>query len=50
MCGEDFYILDNEKKDFTIETSKRINIDYSEEAKDFYWRFFIKNNPYVSKG
>lgn len=50
MCGEDFYILDNEKKDFTIETSKRINIDYSEEAKDFYWRFFINDNPYVSKG
>ena len=50
MCGEDFYILDNEKKDFTIETSKRINIDYSEEAKDFYWRFFIKDNLYVSKG
>lgn len=50
ICGEDFYILDNEKKDFTIETSKRINIDYSEEAKDFYWRFFIKDNLYVSKG
>ncbi|MBU3194362.1 DNA-3-methyladenine glycosylase [Clostridium algidicarnis] len=50
MYGEDFYILDNEKKDFTIETSKRINIDYSEEAKDFDWRFFIKDNIYVSKG
>ncbi|MBU3196564.1 DNA-3-methyladenine glycosylase [Clostridium algidicarnis] len=50
MYGEDFYILDNEKKEFTIETSKRINIDYSEEAKDFDWRFFIKDNIYVSKG
>ncbi|WP_029451098.1 DNA-3-methyladenine glycosylase [Clostridium algidicarnis] len=50
MYGEDFYILNNEKKDFTIETSKRINIDYSEEAKDFDWRFFIKDNIYVSKG
>jgi DNA-3-methyladenine glycosylase len=28
--------------------SKRINIDYAEEAKDFLWRFTIKDNPYVS--
>lgn len=28
--------------------SKRINIDYAEEAKDFLWRFSIKGNPYVS--
>ncbi|SUY47979.1 3-methyladenine DNA glycosylase [Clostridium putrefaciens] len=50
MRGDDFYILDNKDKQFTIETSKRINIDYSEEAKDFDWRFFIKDNIYVSKG
>lgn len=28
--------------------SKRINIDYAEEARDFLWRFTIKDNPYVS--
>jgi len=29
--------------------SPRRNIDYAEEAKDFLWRFYVKNNPYVSK-
>ena len=28
--------------------AKRIGIDYAEEAKDFLWRFYIKNNPWVS--
>jgi len=31
-----------------IVEAKRIGIDYAEEAKDFLWRFYIKNNPYVS--
>ncbi len=35
--------------DFEIGISKRKNIAYAEEAVDFEWRFFIKNNPYVSK-
>lgn len=34
---------------FEIGISKRINIDYAEEARDFEWRFFIENNPYVSR-
>lgn len=34
---------------FEIENSKRINIDYAEEAKDFLWRYTVKGNPYVSK-
>ncbi len=38
-----------DENDFEIETSKRINIDYSEEARDFMWRFYIRGNPYVSK-
>lgn len=33
---------------FEIQTAKRINIDYAEEAKDFLWRFYIKGSPYVS--
>ncbi|WZL74200.1 DNA-3-methyladenine glycosylase [Clostridiaceae bacterium 35-E11] len=37
------------EESFEIERSRRINIDYAEEAKEFKWRFFIKNNPYVSK-
>ncbi|WP_246583047.1 DNA-3-methyladenine glycosylase [Clostridium simiarum] len=53
MCGDDLYVLDNTMdpmNNINIATSKRINIDYSEEAKDFHWRFFIKDNMYVSKG
>lgn len=32
-----------------IVSSKRVNIDYAEEAKDFLYRFTIKENPFVSK-
>ncbi|MPQ43871.1 DNA-3-methyladenine glycosylase [Clostridium tarantellae] len=32
-----------------IVESKRIGIDYAEEAKDFLWRYYIKGNSYVSK-
>lgn len=31
-----------------IVSSKRINIDYAEEAKDFLWRYTIANNSFVS--
>ncbi|MDR7857814.1 MAG: DNA-3-methyladenine glycosylase [Tissierella sp.] len=30
--------------------SKRINIDYAENGKDYLLRFNIKDNPFVSKG
>lgn len=50
LCSGDLYIdhytdilSDN------ILTSKRINIDYAGEAKDYLWRYYIKNNIYVSK-
>lgn len=39
---------DNDEK-FEIVESKRIGIDYAEEAKDFMWRFYIKDNIFVSK-
>jgi DNA-3-methyladenine glycosylase len=44
------YIEDNDKSGlFEIVESKRIGIDYAEEAKDFLWRFYIKDNKYISK-
>ena len=43
------YITDDNNEDFEIVASKRIGIDYAEEAKDFLWRFYIKGNIYVSK-
>lgn len=48
----DFYYEDDKKvysnDKIDIQTSKRINIDYAQEAKDYLWRFFIKDNKYVS--
>ena len=50
----DFYIDENGEKvfcddGFKVVESKRVNIDYAEEAKDYLWRFYIKDNKYVSK-
>lgn len=39
---------DKSLEKFEIVEAKRIGIDYAEEAKDFLWRFYIKNNPFVS--
>ncbi|WP_458414951.1 DNA-3-methyladenine glycosylase [Schinkia sp. CFF1] len=33
-----------------IATGKRIGIHNSGEAKEYPWRFWVKGNPYVSKG
>lgn len=43
------YIEDDNYDEFDIVDTKRIGIDYAEEAKDFLWRFYIKDNPFVSK-
>ena len=43
------YITDDSNEDFKIIETKRIGIDYAEEAKDVLWRFYIKDNIYVSK-
>lgn len=45
----DLYLEYNPNKNIEIVETTRIGIDYAEEAKDFPWRFYIKNNPYVSK-
>ncbi|SKC83347.1 DNA-3-methyladenine glycosylase [Maledivibacter halophilus] len=49
LTGDKLFITDDGYKCFDIGISKRINIDYAEEAKDFPWRFFIKGNLNVSK-
>ncbi|MTI54610.1 DNA-3-methyladenine glycosylase [Geosporobacter ferrireducens] len=50
LLGERLFICrEISEAPFEIETSKRINIDYAEEARDFLWRFYIKNNAYVSR-
>lgn len=47
LCDNRLYIVDN-KETFSIVTSKRIGIDYAEEAKDYLLRFYIQDNKYVS--
>lgn len=42
------FIAEGEKPS-TIETGTRIGIDNSGEAKDYPYRFWVKDNPYVSK-
>ncbi len=52
LRGDKLFICEDGFKEFTIEQSKRINIDYAEEAKDFMWRFLIKgikDNKQTSK-
>lgn len=34
---------------YKVDCSKRINIDYAEEYIDKLWRFYLKDNKYVSK-
>lgn len=51
LCNNTLWVEDSENNNeyFKTVTSKRINIDYAEEAIDFPWRFYIKDNPYISK-
>ncbi|WP_250674091.1 DNA-3-methyladenine glycosylase [Paraclostridium ghonii] len=46
---KDSYELDEDNKSFEIVESKRVNIDYAQEAKDYLWRFYIKDNKHISK-
>jgi DNA-3-methyladenine glycosylase len=49
LCGSRLYLEEPEDKEpFEIIASKRINIDYSGEAKEYLWRFTIKDNKYIS--
>ena len=48
LFGQEIYLIDG-KNDFEIETDVRIGIDYAKEAKNYPYRFYIKDNPCVSK-
>ena len=41
LTGDEIYVENDEFEDFNIEKTKRINVDYAEEAKDFLWRYII---------
>lgn len=50
LTGDQLYIVRPHKyKPIEIVTTKRINIDYAEEAAHYPWRFYIRGNEYVSK-
>lgn len=40
---------EEEFSEFEIISTKRIGIDYAEEDALLPWRYYIKNNPYISK-
>ena len=49
ISGDELYIKEAEEKSaYEIVACKRVNIDYAEEYKEKLWRFYIKDNPYVS--
>lgn len=41
LTGDEIYVADDGFKDFHVEKTKRINIDYAEEARDFLWRYIL---------
>lgn len=50
LCGEELYLA--AYRDFSpaeICVSPRVNVDYAPAYRDRLWRFFVKDNPYVSK-
>lgn len=47
LCGNVLYITEG-VNDFRVMTSKRINIDYAEECRNFLWRYFAEGNKFVS--
>lgn len=49
VSSDIMYITDDGLIREEIVVTTRINIDYAEEARDFPWRFYLKDNPYVSK-
>ena len=48
LCGNKLYLVDSDNENFSIVTTKRVGIDYAMEAKDYPWRFYIKDNAHVS--
>lgn len=50
LCKDSLYIEEDKKENkFEIVETKRVGIDYAKEAKDFMWRFYIKDNKWISK-
>ena len=48
LCGTEIYIEQGKREDIDIVESRRVGIDYAEEAINYLWRFYIADNEYVS--
>lgn len=48
VLSEELSLYDDGYNDFETVCCKRIGIDYAEEAIDFPWRYYIKDNKFVS--
>lgn len=42
LCGDQVYLEEGTGEDFNIIATKRVGIDYAEEARDYLWRFHIE--------
>ena len=49
LLGREVWIEKGQQKNIDIETSGRIGIDYAGNDAKLQWRFYIQNNPWVSK-
>lgn len=50
LCGQTLFITDHQSiKTSEIGVSPRVNIEYAGEYKDRLWRYYMKENPFVSK-
>ena len=48
LFGNELYLEEDDDRIFDVIVDKRIGIDSAKEAIDYPYRFYIKDNPYVS--
>ena len=49
ITSKDIFISSPANKNFTIAKAKRVGVDYAVKSKNLPLRFYIKDNPFVSK-
>lgn len=48
LCGDTLYLEESDGSVFPIVSTTRVGVDYAGPAKDYCWRFYIRENAYVS--
>jgi len=49
ITSDEISIIRNSRKNFDIVSTKRVGVDYAVNSKNLPLRFYIKDNPFVSK-